>query len=110
LVLVVAPAVFFAWSNHLVNSEQAFDPTKARLASLGLKIEVYQQDTGELPKSLVDLVSNSSVPRWQGPYAREAEIHGLRDTQIEYQVLSKGSFKLSAIGRGGIRVERTCEP
>lgn len=75
-----------------------------------MKIEAYQLDTGDLPKDLTDLVANNGIPRWRGPYAKEAEIQGLRNKSVEYQVLSKESFKLSAIGRGGVRVERTHEP
>ena len=96
LILVAAPAAYLAWAQHLANWEKPFNPLNAQLAALEMKIEAYQIDTGQLPRNLADLLSSNGVAKWDGPYAKDADIYDLRGNRIEYQTPSANTFTLTA--------------
>ena len=75
-----------------------------------MKIEAYQIDTGQLPRNLGDLLSSNGVAKWDGPYAKDADIYDVRGGRIEYQTFSANRFTLTAREPGGEKIERTHEP
>jgi general secretion pathway protein G len=57
------------------------------VADLAGKIEQYEMDTGGLPQSLNDLVSESgNVKGWLGPYTRESALKDPWNNPYDYRV------------------------
>ena len=81
---------------------------KAKLAAIqvntiGNKISDYQTDTGLLPNSLQDLVSNDgNVPGWLGPYVKEGDLNDQWGNPLEYRKPGEaGPFDLASLGADG---------
>lgn len=97
ILAVVGPRVFGA-------SERG----KAKLAkiqvdTIGNKVSDYQTDTGLLPDSLDDLVSNAgNVPGWLGPYVKAGDLKDQWGNPIEYHKPGEaGPFDLISLGADG---------
>lgn len=59
----------------------------SQMAALSGKIEQFEMDTGALPSSLEDLVSESGNARgWLGPYSKKSELKDPWNTPLEYRV------------------------
>jgi general secretion pathway protein G len=84
------------------------DKARVKLALSGAtdlagKIEQYEMDTGSLPQSLTDLVSESgNVKGWLGPYTRESALKDPWNTPYDYRVPGEGA-PFSVISYGSDR-------
>ena len=81
------------------------DHTGDDLKHLEMQIASYYQDTGVLPKHLSDLISNNGTLGWNGPYAKDTDIYTRLGGDIQYQASPPSTFRISAIGRYGAKVE-----
>ena len=73
---------------------------QSQLASLAGKVEQFEMDTGSLPNSLNDLVTQSgSTKGWLGPYSKESELKDPWNTAIEMRVPGDNApFALISMG------------
>ncbi len=71
---------------------------QSQIAALAGKVSEYENDTGNLPQRLDDLVSSSSNAKgWLGPYSKESELKDPWNTPFEYS-LSGRSFVITSYG------------
>ncbi|MBD8526453.1 type II secretion system major pseudopilin GspG [Pseudomarimonas arenosa] len=74
---------------------------ESQLQTLAAKIDSYEQDTGELPSQLQDLISQpGNASSWLGPYSKESELKDPWNNQFEYRVPGQsGKFDLVSYGK-----------
>ena len=65
--------VVYRWTSY-VGMDDKYSATHAQLASLEMKIEAFALDTGQLPKTLQDLLVSTGQNDWRGPYAKKADL------------------------------------
>ena len=73
--MLIGGIVAFAATQIFGGSDKAkFNLAKAQVQTLAQKVESYESDTGSLPRSLGDLLTQpGDAEGWLGPYAKEAE-------------------------------------
>ena len=75
---------------------------KAQLTTLANKVDQFRMDTGRLPETLDQLVTNAGVPNWLGPYAKADELKDPWQTPIEFRKPgSSGPYELVSLGADG---------
>ena len=87
--------------------EKPRDLSEAQLFSLSKEIEAYYLDTGELPKTLGDLITDRGTAKWNGPYSKPETIHGQNGLPIDYEVDSEAHYTLTAVDKDGKRISRS---
>lgn len=71
---------------------------QSQIAALAGKVSEYENDTGDLPQRLEDLVSSSSNAKgWLGPYSKESELKDPWNTPFEYSQSGR-SFVITSYG------------
>lgn len=99
--VLIGGIVAFAASQILDGGDRAnYRIAEAQLQTLAQKIELYRTDTGSLPGSLQDLVTQpSSATGWLGPYAKASDLVDPWKTPVEYRVPGDGrQFDLVSLG------------
>jgi general secretion pathway protein G len=99
--VLIGGIVAFAASKILGGKDRAnVNLTKAQVQTLAEKIESYQMDTGSLPSTLADLVTQpGSASGWLGPYAKQADLKDPWGTPYEYRVPGDNqAFDLISLG------------
>lgn len=99
--VLIGGIVAFAASRILGGGDQAkFRLAKAQVQTLAEKVQSYQMDTGNLPGSLNDLITQpGGSNNWLGPYAKEADLKDPWGTPIEYKVPGDNKpFDLVSLG------------
>ncbi len=99
--VLIGGIVAFAASQILGGGDRAnYRIAEAQLQTLAQKIEQYRMDTGSLPGSLQDLVTQpSSATGWLGPYAKASDLVDPWKTPVEYRVPGDGrQFDLVSLG------------
>jgi general secretion pathway protein G len=76
--------------------------TKADFKSMQDAIEIYKMDTGAYPAKLDDLMTNSGVAGWSGPYLKRPPLDAWESPYI-YKELDKGPlpYELKTCGADG---------
>src|SRR6476660_2183184 len=76
VVVLIGGIVAFAASRILGGGDRAkFNLAKSQVQTLAEKVQQYENDTGGLPSSLDDLVTQpGNAAGWLGPYAKTAEL------------------------------------
>jgi len=87
--------------------EKPRDLSKAQLFSLSKGIEAYYLDTGELPKTLRDLITNRGMAKWNGPYSKPENIRGQNGEPFDYVVDSETHYTLTTVDNDGKRISRS---
>ena len=74
-----------------------------RIQSLAGNIELYRLEVGKYPASLADLVRQpGGVDKWNGPYAKEADLKDPWQNEYRYAVPGQGKpFDLVSLGADG---------
>ena len=100
VVVLIAAIVAFAASRILGGSDRAkVNLTKSQLQTMAQKVQSYEMDTGVLPATLDDLVTDPGTPGWLGPYAKAAELNDPWNQPIQYTVPGEaGPFGLLSLG------------
>lgn len=99
--VLIGGIVAFAASRILGGGDKAkFKLAQAQVQTLAEKVQSYQMDTGNLPGSLNDLVTQpGGASNWLGPYAKEADLKDPWGTPIEYKVPGDNKpFDLVSLG------------
>ncbi len=105
LVLVlIGGIVAFAASRILGGGDRAkVNLAKAQVQTLAEKVQQFEMDTGGLPNSLDELVSQpGNATGWLGPYAKTGELKDPWQHPFDYHVPGDGQpFDLVSYGRDG---------
>lgn len=99
--VLIGGIVAFAASRILGGGDKAkFKLAQAQVQTLAEKVQSYQMDTGNLPTSLNDLITQpGGASNWLGPYAKEADLKDPWGTPIEYKVPGDNKpFDLVSLG------------
>ena len=76
---------------------------KVRIQHLSGQIEIYKLEVGRLPENLQALVKQpGGVDRWNGPYAKEADLKDAWGNDYRYTVPGQGkAYDLVSLGADG---------
>ena len=102
--VLIGGIVAFAASQILGGSDKAkYNLAKAQIQTVAQKVQSYESDTGSLPASLDDLVTEpGNAEGWLGPYAKPAELKDPWKRPLEYRVPGEtGPFDLVSYGADG---------
>jgi general secretion pathway protein G len=104
VVVLIGGIVAFAASRILGGGDRAkASLAKSQVATLGQKVQEFEQNTGGLPGSLEDLVKDpGSATGWMGPYAKTAELKDPWNHEYIYRAPGEGGpFDLMSLGKDG---------
>ncbi len=104
VIVLIGAVLTFVGSRVLGGADRAkANLAKSQIQTLAGKLEQYEMDTGTLPGSLEDLVTQSgNAEGWLGPYAKAAELKDPWNKPIEYRVPGEaGPFDLVIFGKDG---------
>jgi general secretion pathway protein G len=104
VIVLIGSVLTFVGSRVLGGADRAkANLAKSQVSTLAGKIEQFEMDTGGLPNSLDDLVTQpGDASGWLGPYAKAAELKDPWGHPIEYRVPGEsGPFDLVILGKDG---------
>lgn len=105
VVVLIGGIVAFAASRILGGGDRAkANLAKAQVQTLAEKVQQFEMDTGRLPASLDELVTQSgNASGWLGPYAKTAELKDPWNHAYEFRVPGEGGkpFDLTSLGKDG---------
>jgi len=104
VVVLIGGIVAFAATRILGGGDRAkVNLAKAQVQTMAEKVQQYEMDTGNLPNSLDELVTQSgSATGWLGPYAKTAELKDPWNHPFEYAMPGDGQpFDLVSLGKDG---------
>ena len=92
VVVLIGGIVAFAASRILGGGDRArYNLAKSQVQTLAEKVQQYENDTGSLPNSLDDLVTEPGNSNgWLGPYAKAGELKDPWNTPYEYRAPGEG--------------------
>jgi general secretion pathway protein G len=105
VVVLIGGIVAFAASRILGGGDRAkANLAKAQVQTLAEKVQQFEMDTGRLPASLDELVTQpGSASGWLGPYAKAVELKDPWNHPYEFRVPGEGGkpFDLISLGKDG---------
>jgi general secretion pathway protein G len=104
VVVLIGGIVAFAASRILGGGDRAkVNLAKAEVQTLAEKIQQFENDTGNLPGSLDELVTApGNASGWLGPYSKAAELKDPWNHPFQYTVPGDGqAFDLISLGKDG---------
>jgi len=104
VVVLIGGIVAFAATRILGGGDRAkANLAKAQVQTLAEKIHQFEMDTGTLPNSLDDLVTQpGDASGWLGPYAKTAELKDPWNKPFEYRMPGESqAFDLISLGKDG---------
>ena len=91
VVVLIGGIVAFAATRILGGGDRAkYNLAKAQVQTLAEKVGQFEMDTGALPASLDQLVTQPGAVGWLGPYAKESELKDPWNTPYEYRAPGEG--------------------
>ena len=91
VVVLIGGIVAFAATRILGGGDRAkYNLAKAQVQTLAEKVGQFEMDTGALPASLEQLVTQPGAVGWLGPYAKESELKDPWNTAYEYRAPGEG--------------------
>ena len=104
VIVLIGAVLAFVGSRVLGGKDRGdYNIAKAQVQTMAGKVESFQMDTGRLPTSLEELVTQpSDVNGWLGPYAKPAELKDPWGHPLEYRAPGEtGPFDLVSLGKDG---------
>jgi general secretion pathway protein G len=104
VVVLMGGIVAFAASRILGGGDRAkANLAKAQVQTMAEKIQQFEMDTGSLPNSLDELVTQpGNANGWLGPYAKVGELNDPWNHPYEYHVPGDNqAFDLISLGKDG---------
>jgi len=104
VVVLIGGIVAFAATRILGGGDRAkVNLAKAQVQTLAEKVQQFENDTGNLPGSLDELVAApGNAAGWLGPYSKAAELKDPWNHAFEYTVPGDGQpFDLVSLGKDG---------
>ncbi len=92
VVVLIGGIVAFAATRILGGGDRAkYNLAKAQVQTLAEKVDQFEMDTGALPASLDQLVTQpGGAVGWLGPYAKDSELKDPWSTPYEYRAPGEG--------------------
>lgn len=104
VIVLIGAVLTFVGSRVLGGADRAkANLAKSQVATLAQKVESFQMDTGRLPNTLDELVTQpADAAGWLGPYAKSSELKDPWGHAIEYRAPGEGrDFDLVILGKDG---------
>jgi len=104
VIVLIGAVLAFVGARVLGGKDRGdYNIAKAQVQTMAGKIESFQMDTGRLPTSLEELVTQpSDVNGWLGPYAKATELKDPWGHPLEYRAPGEGGpFDLVSLGKDG---------
>lgn len=104
VIVLIGAVLTFVGSRVLGGADRAkANLAKSQVATLAQKVESFQMDTGRLPNTLDELVTQpGDAAGWLGPYAKDSELKDPWGHAIEYRAPGEGrDFDLVILGKDG---------
>lgn len=104
IVIVLIGAVLAVVGGQIIsNSEKAkWRLTGTQIKQVAAQIEQYNNDVGDYPRSLQDLVTDPQANGWLGPYAKKEQLKDPFNHPLQYSVPGEnGPFDLISYGKDG---------
>ncbi|MBB1088002.1 type II secretion system major pseudopilin GspG [Lysobacter sp. SG-8] len=104
VIVLIGAVLTFVGSRVLGGADRAkANLAKSQVTTLAQKVESFQMDTGRLPGSLDELVTDpGNAPGWLGPYAKQQELADPWGHPVEYRTPGEtGPFDLVILGKDG---------
>ncbi|MGO4222667.1 type II secretion system major pseudopilin GspG [Lysobacter sp. TAF61] len=104
VIVLIGAVLAFVGSRVLGGKDRGdYNIAKAQVQTMAGKVDAFQMDTGRLPTSLEELVTQpTDVNGWLGPYAKPAELKDPWGHPIEYRAPGEGGpFDLVILGKDG---------
>ncbi|GAB3334575.1 MULTISPECIES: type II secretion system major pseudopilin GspG [Marilutibacter] len=104
VIVLIGAVLTFVGSRVLGGADRAkANLAKSQVTTLAQKVESFQMDTGRLPGSLDELVTDpGNAPGWLGPYAKAQELNDPWGHPVEYRTPGEsGPFDLVILGKDG---------
>lgn len=105
VVVLIGGIVAFAASRILGGGDRAkANLAKAQVQTIAEKVQQFEMDTGRLPATLDELVTQpGNASGWLGPYAKTVELKDPWNHPYEFRVPGEGGkpFDLISLGKDG---------
>jgi len=104
VIVLIGAVLTFVGSRVLGGADRAkANLAKSQVTTLAQKVEAFQMDTGRLPATLDELVTEpGDAAGWLGPYAKAAELNDPWGHPVEYRAPGEsGPFDLVILGKDG---------
>ena len=104
VIVLIGAVLTFVGSRVLGGADRAkANLAKSQVATLAQKVESFQMDTGRLPNTLDELVTQpGDAAGWLGPYAKATELKDPWGHAIEYRAPGEDrDFDLVILGKDG---------
>ena len=104
VIVLIGAVLTFVGSRVLGGADRAkANLAKSQVQTLAGKIDQFEMDTGALPSSLNDLVTQpGNANGWLGPYAKAAELKDPWGHDVEYRTPGEnGPYDLVILGKDG---------
>jgi general secretion pathway protein G len=104
VIVLIGAVLTFVGSRVLGGADRAkANLAKSQVTTLAQKVEAFQMDTGRLPTTLDELVTEpGDTGGWLGPYAKSAELNDPWGHPVEYRTPGEsGPFDLVILGKDG---------
>ena len=104
VIVLIGAVLTFVGSRVLGGADRAkANLAKSQVTTLAQKVEAFQMDTGRLPATLDELVTEpGDAAGWLGPYAKAAELNDPWGHPVEYRTPGEsGPFDLVSLGKDG---------
>lgn len=104
VIVLIGAVLTFVGSRVLGGADRAkANLAKSQVMTLAQKVEGFQMDTGRLPSTLDELVTEpGNAAGWLGPYAKAAELNDPWGHPVEYRAPGDSSdFDLVILGKDG---------
>lgn len=101
VIVLIGAVLTFVGTRVLGGQDRAkVNLAKSQLQTLAGKVDSFQMDTGRLPASLEELVTQpSNATGWLGPYAKQAELQDPWGSPVQYRTPGEaGPFDLVSLG------------
>jgi general secretion pathway protein G len=104
VIVLIGAVLTFVGTRVLGGADRAkANLAKSQVTTLAQKVESFQMDTGRLPTTLDELVSEpGDAAGWLGPYAKTAELSDPWGHPVVYRTPGEsGAFDLVILGKDG---------
>lgn len=104
IVIVLIGGVLAVVGGSIFGNKDKANHKLARIQvdKVAASIEQYNDDVGEYPRSLEDLVTDPQLDGWLGPYAQEKDLKDPFNKPLQYAAPGEdGPFDLTSYGKDG---------
>ena len=104
VIVLIGAVLTFVGSRVLGGADRAkANLAKSQVTTMAQKVQAFQMDTGRLPTTLEELVSEpGNAAGWLGPYAKAAELNDPWGNPIVYRAPGDNRpFDLVILGKDG---------